>query len=120
MSNYIIEFHDDTFLRHNAYSLPISANSLEGLVLQFKAQLRCKADAAHHSQRIVREGYIRVARGTNYTILKVVHTVKWVDKFAKSLAIKAPRHSVDCKVSTTLVVLDCSILYMRLTRVGRV
>ena len=115
--NYLIQLHHNTLLRHNFYALLVSRNGIECLLLNIEAQLRGKAHGAHHTQGVVREGYIGVAGRANDAILKVIHTLKRIDQLAKAVAIQTPRHSVDSKVAAALVLLQRARLDLRLARV---
>ncbi len=100
--------------------MSIALDCLEGLGGDIEAQLRGESHRAHHTQRVVREGDISIARGANCALLQIAHSIEWVDQFTKSCRIQRPRHSVDCEIAAALVVVETTLLDTWLARIGGV
>ncbi len=115
--HYLVEFVLDAFAAHNLYPVGVAHQCVERFVLYHEVQLRGKPYAAHHSQRVVREGYVWVERRSYYAVLKVVCTVEGIHEFAEPVFVQTHGHGVDGEVAAVLVVLQSSVLYHRFARV---
>ena len=118
--NYLVQLHHYALLRYNLYAFAVATDGIERLLLNVEAELCCKSDGSHHSQRVVREGDVGIARRADDAILQVVHTLEGIDQLAKAVAIEAPRHSVYGEVAAALIILQCAGLDLRLARILRV
>ena len=72
---------------------------------------------SHHAQRVVAVGDIRVKRCTDGALVHIVYAAEGVKQFAIAVFIKTYSHSIDSKVTTILIVLQCAVLYDWVARI---
>ena len=60
--HYFIEFYLDALTTDNLDAVGHANEGIKGLLLYLEIQLGSKTDAAHHAQRIIREGNLRIER----------------------------------------------------------
>ena len=115
-AHYLVEFVGNALAAHYLYAFGVASESLKRLVVDVEPQLGGEPYAAHHAQRIVREGDVGVERSAYYAVLKVVNAVEGVDQFAETVVIEAYSHSVDGEVAAVLVVFQGSVFDDRFAR----
>ena len=104
--HYLVDLRDDTLTRDDLDTAAVALDGLERLGLDVESQLRGEAHGPHHAQRIVREGYVGVARRADDAVLKIVHAVEGIHQLTEPLSVERPRQRVDGKVAPPLVVLQ--------------
>ena len=113
--HYFVHLHANTFRTDNLDTVSHALQGLKGLILNLEVQLRGKADAAQHAQGVVRESDLRVQRRSDDAVLQVCQSIERIDQFAKPRLVQADSHRINGKVTTILVVLQCSVIHNGLT-----
>ena len=116
-SHELLNLVDDALLRDDAYALAVAMQRLPGLRLDLEIQLRSKADAAHHAQRIVGERHVRIQRSGYQPVLHIPDAVERIHQLAEALAVQADGHRVDGEVAPLLVVLQRAVFHDGFARV---
>ena len=116
----LVQLGDDALLRHDFDTLTVALHSLKSLILKLKSELRCEANTAHHTKRVVREGLIWLTRGADDAIIEVIEATKRVDKLTKPIAIETPGKSIYREVTAALVIFQRTWLDLRVARLWRV
>ena len=116
----LVEFRYDAFARHDSDTLRVPLYRIECQGLNLEAQLGSEPHGPHHSQRVVRKGYVRIARGAYDIIPQVLHAVERVHQSSEILLAERPRQSVDGKIPAQLVVLQSPCADGRLARIAAV
>ena len=115
--NNLVQLVLYTLAAHNFYTVGHALQCIKRFLFYLKVKLCGKAYASHHAQRVVAKGNTRLQRCGNYTILKVSQPVKRIHQLTESCFVQTYCHGVDGKVTTILIVLQCTILYYRFARV---
>lgn len=81
------------------------------------SQERCQIPAvwqphgAHHPQRVVTEGDVRIKRRADDAPLHVTDAVKRIEQLSIALLVQADGHCVDGEVAAFLVIIKRSVLH---------
>ena len=113
----LVQFFSNAFSADNLQSLSIAAKGIFCLLLNIKAQLRGETHTTKHTQRIIREGDIRIQRCTNQSIFQVVYTIKRVHQFTETIVIQADGQGIDGEIAAALIIFQSTIFHHRLARV---
>ena len=106
----LVQFHLNAFAAHNLDAVGHTLQCLESLVLNLEIQLRGKANATHHAQRVVAERDAGLQRRGYNAILQVGQSVERVYEFAETVLVQADGHRIDGEVATVLVVFQRPVL----------
>ena len=101
----------------NLQSVGIARECLVGFVLYLKVELSGEAHTTHHAQRIIAEGNIWIKWCCHNSVFQVIDSIKGINQFTKALAVETHSQRIDGKVTTVLIVLECSILHNGLARI---
>ncbi len=112
-----VQFHLDALAADYLDAVSHVLQGLEGLIFNLEIQLGGKADAAHHAQRVVREGNLGVQGSGDDAVFQVGNAIEWVYQLAKAAPVQADGHCIDGEVATVLVVFQRAVLHHRLARV---
>ena len=112
-----VQLHLDALATDYSDAVSHATESVERLVLYLEIQLGGKANATHHTQRVVRERHLRVQGCGNDAILQVGNAVEGIHQFSEPLLIQTDSHRIDGEVATVLVVLQRAVLHDGLARI---
>ena len=114
---YLIQFIRNPLFGYDGNAFFVTAQRLKSIIINIEIQLGGKADAAHHTQRVVTESDVRVKRRTNGFLLHILHSSKRVHQFSIAMPVQANRQRIDGKVPPVLVILQRTVLNNRLARI---
>ena len=95
----LVELLGDALTTDDLDTVGIALQSLEGLVVDIEFQLGRKADAAKHTQRIIRERDVGIERRADDAVLKIVEAIKRIDELAEAVFVEAHGKGVDGEVA---------------------
>ena len=101
----LVEFLLDTLSADDFQPFSVARQCVEGLVFDVELQLCGESHTAHHAQRVVGEGNIRVEGRADNAVLQVSESVERIDKLTKTVSVEADGQRVDGEVAPVLVVL---------------
>ena len=112
-----IQFICDALAADDFDAFRIALQSLESIIIDEEFELGGKSHAAHHAQRVVAEGDVRVERGTDNAVFHVCQTVERVYEFAKTVGIETYRQGINREITTVLVIFQRAIFHDRFARI---
>ena len=109
----LVQFISNTFFGYNRDTFLIAAQGFKGGIIYIEIQLGSKADTAHHAQRVVAKGNIRIERCADGFLFQVLDSAERVYQLAIARLIQTNSQCIDSKVTAVLIVLQRTVFHYR-------